>query len=88
MADKEQKSNGNREQLRSVRIRTGGVHYNGARIVTMLTTDDTAVNIAGSNVIVCKLITTHPAGVYFESSEGGGGTHIIPYANVEVMTVE
>lgn len=74
--------------LASVRIRTGGVHFSGARIVTLLTLDQNAVNLTGSNVIVCTSIRTHPAGVLFEASPSeGGGSHIVPYANVEVMTV-
>jgi len=77
-----------KENLSSVRIRTGGVHYSGARIVTLLTTDKTATNIAGSNVIVCEVIKFHPAGIYFEATAAEGGqTHVIPYANVEVTTL-
>lgn len=73
-----------REQLKTVRIRTGGVHFSGARIISLLVTDKSAASIASSNVVICDVITTHPAGVYFEAE---GQTHIIPYANVEVMTV-
>ena len=47
----------NRENLKSVRVRTGGVHFNGARIITMLTTDKTAASIASSNVVICDVIT-------------------------------
>lgn len=76
------------ETIATVRIRTGGVHYSGARIITTLTTDKSATNIAGSNVIVCESISFHPAGVRFEATEiEGGGTHVIPYANVEVVTL-
>lgn len=77
-----------REPIASVRIRTGGVHYSGARIVTTLTTDQSATNIAGSNVIVCHSIRFHPAGVVFEAAANeGGGTHVVPYANVEIVTL-
>ena len=77
-----------KESISSVRIRTGGVHYSGARIITTLTTDKTHVNVAGSNVIVCESISFHPAGVRFEATPSeGGGSHVIPYANVEVITL-
>ena len=77
-----------KENLISVRIRTGGVHFSGARIVTLLTTDKTATNIAGSNVIICESIRFHPAGVAFDASVSeGGGSYVIPYANVEVTTL-
>ena len=77
-----------RENLSHVRVRTGGVHFSGARIISTLTVDKTAINLAGNNVVVCEAIKIHPAGVYFEASAAeGGGTFVIPYANVEVMTV-
>ena len=77
-----------KETIASVRIRTGGVHFSGARIVTLLTVDKTAVNIAGSNVIVCDAIRFHPAGIHFDATASeGGGSHVIPYANVEVVTL-
>lgn len=82
----EAKSGSNREQLKHVRVRTGGVHFNGARIITTLTTDQTAVNIASGNMLICESITTHPAGVWFDAPREGG-KFIIPYANVEVMTL-
>ena len=82
----EAKSGSNREQLKHVRVRTGGVHFNGARIITTLTTDQTAVNIASQNILICESITTHPAGVLFDAPKEGG-RFIIPYANVEVMTL-
>lgn len=63
----EAKSGSNREQLKHVRVRTGGVHFNGARIITTLTTDQTAVNIASGNMLICESITTHPAGVWFDA---------------------
>lgn len=87
MSEKEKAVPSNREKLSSVRIRTGGVHYTGARIITQLTTDDTAQNIAGSNIVICSLITTHPAGVYFEAKDTGT-KFIVPYANVEIATLE
>lgn len=78
----------NADTISSVRIRTGGVHYSGARIVTTLTTDTSATNIAGSNVIVCESIGFHPAGIKFDAvAAEGGGTHVIPYANVEIITL-
>jgi len=77
-----------KETVISVRIRTGGVHFSGARIVTLLTTDKSASNIAGSNVIICESIRFHPAGVAFDAAPSeGGGTFVIPYANVEVATL-
>lgn len=76
----------NREQLKHVRVRTGGVHFNGARIITTLTTDTTAVNIASQNMLICSSISTHPSGVMFDV-HNDGGRFIIPYANVEVMTL-
>lgn len=77
-----------KESIATVRVRTGGVHFNGARIVTTLTTDKSAVNIAGSNVIVCDQIRFHPAGIAFDAAlTEGGGSHIIPYVNVEVITL-
>ncbi len=76
----------NREQLKHVRVRTGGVHFNGARIITTLTTDQGAINIASQNILICDSISTHPAGVLFDVPKEGG-KFIIPYANVEVMTL-
>lgn len=76
------------ETIASVRVRTGGVHFNGARIITTLTTEKTATTIAGSNVIVCDSIRFHPAGISFDAAANeGGGSHIIPYVNVEVVTL-
>lgn len=76
------------DRIASVRIRTGGVHYSGARIVTLLTTDRSAVNIAGSNVITCEDISFHPAGIKFQATANeGGGTHVIPHANIEIVTL-
>ena len=77
-----------KEPIASVRVRTGGVHFNGARIITTLTTDKSAVNIAGSNVIVCDQIRFHPAGVHFDATQAeGGGSHVIPYVNIEVIAL-
>lgn len=76
------------QAIASVRVRTGGVHFNGARIITTLTTDASAVNVAGSNIIICDNIRFHPAGIAFEaSSNEGGGSHVIPYVNVEIVTL-
>lgn len=82
----EPKAASNREALKHVRVRTGGVHFNGARIITTLTTDQHAVNIASQNILICDSISTHPAGVMFDAPREGG-KFIIPYANVEVMTL-
>jgi len=77
-----------KEAIASVRIRTGGVHFTGARIITSLTLDPAATNLTGSNVVVCKDIRFHPAGIYFESAPSeGAGSHDIPYANVEVVNL-
>jgi len=77
-----------KESLAHVRVRTGGVHYQGARIITTLTTDRSAVNVAGSNVVVCEVIRFHPAGIYFEAlGAEGGGVCVIPYVNVEIATI-
>ena len=82
----EAKTGGNREALKHVRVRTGGVHFSGARIITTLTTDQGAINIASQNILICDSISTHPAGVLFDAPKEGG-KYIIPYANVEVMTL-
>jgi hypothetical protein len=88
MSKQEASTTPGREPIASVRIRTGGVHYNGARIITTLTTDKTATNIAGSNVIVCEEIKFHPAGIAFIATPNeGGGSHVIPYVNVEIVTL-
>jgi hypothetical protein len=79
-----------RETIHSVRIRTGGVHFTGARIITSLTTDPAATNLTGQNVVVCSDIRFHPAGISFTAlpSEGpGAASHVIPYANVEVINL-
>jgi hypothetical protein len=77
-----------KEAIASVRIRTGGVHFTGARIITSLTLDPNATNLTGSNVVVCSEIKFHPAGIYFESVPSeGAGSHVIPYANVEVINL-
>ncbi len=77
-----------KEPIHSVRVRTGGVHFTGARIVTTLTTDPAAVNVTGSNVVVCTDIRFHPAGIFFESVPSeGAGSHVIPYANIEVVNL-
>jgi hypothetical protein len=72
-----------KEKIQSVRIRTGGVHYTGARIVTTLTLDKSAVNIAGANIVTCEEIAFHPAGIMFRGTDGING--VIPYANVEIV---
>jgi hypothetical protein len=74
------------QSVKHVRVRTGGVHFGGARIISALTTDKNAVSIAGGNTIICEAISTHPAGVCFEPLDGG--RYVIPYANVEVITLE
>lgn len=77
-----------KEPIHSVRVRTGGVHFTGARIVTTLTTDTATQNLTGSNVVVCSDIRFHPAGIYFESVPNeGAGSHVIPYANIEVINL-
>lgn len=72
-----------KEKIQSVRVRTGGVHYTGARIVTLLTIDKSAVNIAGSNIVTCDDISFHPAGISFKGTDGISG--VIPYVNVEIV---
>jgi hypothetical protein len=86
MANEAKVSGSNREALKNVRVRIGGVHFHGARIITMLTTDKGAVNIASQNILICDSITTHPAGVLFDAPSEGG-KFLIPYANVEVMAL-
>lgn len=82
------KSEAPSQAIASVRVRTGGVHFNGARIITTLTTDTAAVNVAGSNIIICDSIRFHPAGISFDASPNeGGGSHVIPYVNVEIVTL-
>lgn len=77
-----------KEAIHSVRIRTGGVHFTGARIITTLTTDTSAVNLTGSNTVVCERIAFHPAGIFFEAAASeGAASHVIPYANVEVVNL-
>lgn len=77
-----------REQIHSVRVRTGGVHFTGARIITTLTTEKTTTTHTGSNVVVCEVIKFHPGGIYFEATKAeGAGTHVIPYANIEVVNL-
>jgi hypothetical protein len=77
-----------KEAIASVRIRTGGVHFTGARIITSLTLDPAAQNLTGSNVVVCKDIRFHPAGIYFEAVPSeGAGSHVVPYVNVEVINL-
>mgnify|MGYP007127771355 CR=1 FL=1 len=77
-----------KEAIHSVRIRTGGVHFTGARIITTLTTDTSAVNLTGSNTVVCTEIKFHPAGIFFEAAASeGAASHVIPYANVEVVNL-
>ena len=77
-----------KESIHSVRVRTGGVHFTGARIITTLTTERTATTHTGSNVVVCEVIRFHPGGIYFEALPSeGGGIHVIPYANVEVVNL-
>ena len=77
-----------KEPIASVRIRTGGVHFNGARIITSLVTDPSAIQLTGSNVIVCDNIRFHPAGIAFDASPAeGGGSFVVPYVNVEVVNL-
>jgi hypothetical protein len=77
-----------KEAIHSVRIRTGGVHFSGARIITSLTTDSSAVNLTGNNVVVCQDIRFHPAGIAFTAhTSDGGASHVIPYACVEVVNL-
>ena len=74
--------------IHSVRVRVGGVHFTGARVISLLTTDPSAQNLTGSNVVVCKEIKFHPAGIYFEAVPAeGAGSHVIPYANIEVVNL-
>lgn len=76
-----------KEAIHSVRIRIGGVHFTGARIITTLTTEPSA-NLFGSNTVACDEIRFHPAGISFVASPSdGGGTHVIPYANIEVINL-
>jgi hypothetical protein len=77
-----------KESIHSVRVRTGGVHFTGARIVTTLTLDAAAQNLTGSNVVVCSDIRFHPAGIAFTAVPSeGAGSHVIPYANIEVVNL-
>lgn len=73
-------------KINSVRIRTGGVHYSGARIISFLTTD-TSTSTSNSNTISCQHISLSPEGVRFTASpQDGGRSHLIPYSNVEVVS--
>lgn len=77
-----------KEAIHSVRVRTGGVHFTGARIITTLTTDAAAQNLTGSNVVVCERISFHPAGIAFTAVPSeGAASHVIPYANIEVVNL-
>jgi hypothetical protein len=76
------------DRISSVRIRTGGVHYSGARIVTLLTTDRNATSVLGSSVIQCEAIEFHSAGVRFVSApHEGGQAHVVPYSAIEIVTL-
>lgn len=74
--------------IHSVRVRVGGVHFTGARVISLLTTSTDEVNLTGSNVVVCSEIKFHPAGILFSAvASEGGGSHVIPYATVEVVNL-
>lgn len=69
--------------IHSVRVKQGGVHFTGARLVHLLTTDRDSISISGNTTVVCESISTAPTGVLFTTLEGS--SHCIPYAQVEII---
>ncbi len=70
-----------RERILEVRVQQGGVHWQGARVVTHVTTDASKVTIAGTGYVVADEITFHPAGVLVKTKDGA---FVIPHARIEV----
>lgn len=73
-----------REQLTEVRFQVGSVHWNGARIITHATTDETRKTVAGTHMLIAEGLWLHPAGVLIKVD---GNKYIVPHARVEVYTL-
>lgn len=73
-----------REALSEVRLQAGGVHWQGARLVTHVTTDEAKKSVFGSHVLVVEGIWLHPAGVLIKLE---GQKYVVPHARVEVYTL-
>lgn len=69
-----------RERLAEVRLQAGAVHWNGARSITHLTTDQSKRASVGTHILVVDELLLHPAGCLVRSE---GASWIIPHVRVE-----
>lgn len=74
-----------REQLTDVRLQAGGVHWEGARLVTHLSTDTSKRSTLGQHIIVADELSLHPAGVMVRV---GDDTFIVPHSRAELYRLK
>jgi len=69
-----------RSGLAEVRLQAGAVHWQGARSITHVTTDQTKRAALGTHILVVDELALHPAGCFLRVD---GDAWIIPHARVE-----
>lgn len=69
-----------REPVTDVRVQAGAVHWEGARVVTHISTSTESRGILGQHMLVADELTLHPVGVMVKI---GAKTYIVPHARVE-----
>lgn len=74
-----------REQLSDVRIQAGSVHWEGARVVTHISTNTKSIGITGQHFMIADEIALHPAGVWVRI---GDAEYIVPHSRVELYRLQ
>ena len=74
-----------RELVSDVRLQAGGVHWEGARLVTHISTDTSKRSILGQHIIVADEMTLHPCGVHVVL---GDNNFIVPHSRVELYRLK
>jgi hypothetical protein len=69
-----------RDRVLDARLEVGSVHWQGARIVSHVTTDKTITTVSGNHVLLVDEMFLHPAGLLLRLE---GQSWIIPHARVE-----
>jgi hypothetical protein len=74
-----------REPVSEVRIEASAVHWEGARIVTHISTNPANVGIIGQHFMVADEMCLHPAGVWVRVGEK---EYIVPHSRVELYRLQ
>lgn len=74
-----------REPISDVRIQASAVHWEGARIVTHISTNKDNMGIVGQHFMIADEIALHPAGVWVRI---GDKEYIVPHSRVELYKLQ